>query len=166
MKGFINVDIAPFPGVDVVSDVSILPFADQSVDLIYSSHVFEHIHRTKTIDVLKEWHRVLKVGGIIRLAVPDFQQCVSWYLNNGDLDTIQGLVCGGHKNDNDAHRALFDHKKMKRQLESAGFFDVRSWNWRKTDHADHDDYSQSYLPHMDKEQGMLMSLNLEATRNK
>ena len=44
----------------------------------------------------------------------------------------------------------------------AGFARVRRWDWRATEHAGIDDYSQAYLPHMDKENGTLVSLNLEA----
>ena len=43
-----------------------------------------------------------------------------------------------------------------------GLDNVKEWDWRQTEHGQSDDYSQSYLPHMDKENGMLMSLNLQA----
>ena len=49
-------------------------------------------------------------------------------------------------------------------LESVGFVNVRWWDHRKTEHADCDDFSQSYYPHMLKASGRLMSLNLEATK--
>ena len=45
-----------------------------------------------------------------------------------------------------------------------GFSEVRPWGWRTTEHADLDDYSQAYLPHLHKENGMLVSLNLEAVK--
>ena len=49
-------------------------------------------------------------------------------------------------------------------FERAGFRQVRRWDWRDTGHAEIDDYSQAHLPHMDKESGRLMSLNLEAVK--
>ena len=45
-----------------------------------------------------------------------------------------------------------------------GFSEVRPWDWRTTEHGALDDYSQAYLPHLDKENGMLVSLNLEAVK--
>ena len=48
-----------------------LPFEDKVVDVIYSSHVFEHIDRDKIFYVLAEWRRVLKKGGLLRIVVPD-----------------------------------------------------------------------------------------------
>jgi hypothetical protein len=49
-------------------------------------------------------------------------------------------------------------------LLQAGFSEVRRWDWRNTEHSEVDDYSQAHLPHMDKENGRLMSLNLEAIK--
>jgi len=41
---------------------------------------------------------------------------------------------------------------------------VRRYDWRQTLHKDHDDHSQAYIPHMDKENGRLISLNVEAEK--
>jgi SAM-dependent methyltransferase len=59
----IGIDLG-YPGYDGVR----LPFADESVDAIYSSHCFEHIDDYKT--VLRDWYRLLKVGGYIVITVP------------------------------------------------------------------------------------------------
>jgi len=47
---------------------------------------------------------------------------------------------------------------------SIGFKDIKRYDWRKTEHFYVDDYSQTYYPHMDKEDGKLMSLNVEAIK--
>ena len=60
---------------------------------------------------------------------------------------------------------IYDKKYLTEILEKCGFGDIHEWNWRETEHNMYDDYSQSYLPHMDKENGMLMSLNLEGRKN-
>ena len=49
-------------------------------------------------------------------------------------------------------------------LEQVGFTDVKRYDWRATEHAEIDDYSQAYHPHMDKENGVLVSLNVECRR--
>ena len=48
-----------------------LPFEDGSVDAVYSSHFFEHIYYSDAEAILEECHRVLKPGGVLRLALPD-----------------------------------------------------------------------------------------------
>ena len=53
---------------------------------------------------------------------------------------------------------------MTRDLKSVGFRDVKRYDWKKTEHFYIDDYSQAYLPHMDKIRGNLMSLNVEAVK--
>ncbi len=59
---------------------------------------------------------------------------------------------------------IFDAPLLSGLLLQAGFSDVHRWDWQNTEHADVDDYSQAHLPHMDKESGRLMSLNLEAVK--
>ena len=57
-----------------------LPFEDNSMDEIYSSHVLEHIYGDESEDLLKECFRVLSPGGVIRIMVPDLQGFVQNYL--------------------------------------------------------------------------------------
>lgn len=167
LPGWVHVDALPYEHVDHVGPVQALPFAaDGSVDLIYACHVLEHFGRHEYRDVLVEWHRVLrKRGGILRLAVPDFAACAKVYmagtLSRGILD-VTGLLMGGQRDEYDYHKMLFDEPSLTAVLKDIGFSEVRHWDWQKTEHAGMDDYSQSYLPHMDKAQGTLMSLNLEA----
>ena len=65
-----------------------LPLADRSVDVVYSSHMVEHLDRSQVTEFLAEARRVLRVGGILRLAVPDISRLASDYLATGDADTF------------------------------------------------------------------------------
>jgi len=49
-------------------------------------------------------------------------------------------------------------------LKIIGMKKIRKYNWRQTEHANFDDHSQAYLPHMDKKDGVLMSLNVECIK--
>lgn len=168
IPGFIHVDAYAAPHIDFVGDVSKLDFvARNTVDLIYASHILEHFDRWRFREVLTEWREVLKPGGTLRLAVPDFAACAKLYYEEGLRDGLSGLIgliCGGQRYDRDYHKMIFDETFLRHELISLGFRNVRRWDWRKTDHADIDDYSQAYLPHMDKEHGVLMSLNLECDK--
>lgn len=59
-----------------------LPFKTGEVDACYASHVLEHLPRSSADDLLEECYRVLKPGGIIRLAVPDLENIASAYLQS------------------------------------------------------------------------------------
>lgn len=165
IPGFIHVDIQDYPHVDYRVPVNQLSFAaDHSVDLIYACHVLEHFGRHETDQVLKEWFRVLRKGGLLRLAVPDFEAVAGQYQQTGNLTELVGLVSGGQRNEYDFHKMVFDEKLLRERLLKAGFTSVSRYDWRHTEHSWLDDYSQAYLPHMDKEKGRLMSLNLEVIK--
>ena len=168
IPGFFHIDLAPAPHVDLVAPVERLGFiADCSVELIYACHVLEHFDRRRFRKVLREWHRVLEPKGVLRLSVPDFAVCAAIYYEQGLRDGLTGLIgliCGGQRDAHDYHRMIFDEPFLSEVLRGIGFRDVRRWDWRLTEHAHIDDFSQAYLPHMDKAHGRLMSLNLEAVK--
>ena len=127
LPGWTNVDLDDIPEIDVQDDVRTLTkIKDNSCDIIYASHVLEHFGRKEFESILKVWNKKLKINGILRLAVPDFEKAIEWYNDTKKIEDVIGLISGGQKTE-------FD-------------------------------YSQSYLPHMDKENGMLMSLNLQAVK--
>jgi predicted SAM-dependent methyltransferase len=164
IPGFVHIDAVDHPHIDHVCQIDRLPFiADGSVDLIYACHVLEHFKRREVDSVLGEWFRVLKPGGILRLAVPDFGAIATVYARHGDLDQVIGLLFGRQDYLYNIHYHVWDERTLNRALLRTGFSEVRRWDWRATEHADVDDYSQAYLPHMDKT-GVLMSLNLEAVK--
>lgn len=62
------------------------------------------------------------------------------------------------------HKTIYDFDSLKKLLMSVGFKNVDRYDWRKTSHSKFDDHSQAYLPHMDKENGTLISLNVECVK--
>lgn len=165
IPGFVHVDGLSYPHVDHVQPIDRLGvFETGSVDLIYACHVVEHFKRHEVEDVLREWFRVIRSGGTIRLSVPDFRVLAQIYLDSGDIDLVVGPICGRQDHQYNVHYNVFDMRSMTRLLERVGFVDVRPYDWRTTEHAGIDDFSQAYIPHMDKENGRLISLNVEATK--
>ncbi len=70
LEGWLNVDLQPLPGVDVVADVTQgLRFT--GVESIYAEHFLEHLPVAAAIGFLQESHRVLVDGGWIRLSTPN-----------------------------------------------------------------------------------------------
>jgi predicted SAM-dependent methyltransferase len=163
---FFHIDIIEGEHIDYQHDVRTLPmFDDETVDLIYASHVLEYFDWVEVIDVLREWWRVLKVGGTLRLAVPSLEALIRLYDEHG-LASVLGPLYGRMETDHKTiyHRVVYDHSSLALVLRLTGFKGIRRWDWRLTEHADVDDCSQSYYPHMDKDNGLLLSLNVEATK--
>jgi predicted SAM-dependent methyltransferase len=165
IKGYVHIDAIDFPHVDHVSAIDSLSFIEESsVELIYACHVLEHFKRRDVSKVLKEWNRVLIPGGILRLAVPNFEKICEVYTETKNLDLVIGPLFGGQNYLYNIHYNIFDLKSLQEQLFKSGFNDVRKYDWRETDHSDVDDYSQAYIPHMDKDNGTLISLNVECKK--
>lgn len=165
LPGWTNLDIEKLPGVDVVDDITTLTkIPDNSCDIIYASHVLEHVGRNEFENVIRTWNYKLKKNGILRIAVPDFEKIIIWYQKTKQIIDVVGLVSGGQKTKYDYHKMIYDKKRLTEILLDLGFHDIREWDWKQTDHSKFDDYSQCYLPHMDKDNGLLMSLNLEASK--
>jgi ubiquinone/menaquinone biosynthesis C-methylase UbiE len=167
IPGFVHVDLVAGEHVDYVQDVRLLPmFEDNSAELIYASHVLEYFDWFEVIDVLREWRRVLEPDGTLRLAVPDFDALMRVRRKTGSLALLWGSLYGRIETNQSFtyHECLYDFPTLTTTLRLAGFKNIHRWDWRKTEHADVDDCSQAYYPHMDKEHGLLLSLNVEAMK--
>ncbi|WP_199177560.1 methyltransferase domain-containing protein [Halobacteriovorax sp. DA5] len=165
LNDYINIDILETDAVDEIHNITDLSkFENNSIDEIYASHVLEHFSRNEVKNVLQEWTRVLKKGGIIRLAVPNFEAIVKVYLENKNLKELMGLLYGGQDNKYNFHYVTFDFISIKEILTELQFKNINQYNWKDFLPNDFDDFSRAYLPHMDFDNGQLMSLNIIAEK--
>jgi SAM-dependent methyltransferase len=75
-------------GIEWADAVRRIPLANGSADVVYSSHMFEHLHPHDAVSFLRETHRVLRPGGLLRLALPDLATLVRDYLRDLDADAF------------------------------------------------------------------------------
>ena len=66
-------------GFRIAGDASAMDLPDQSCDIVFCSHVFEHIPHIRLPMVLSEVNRILKVGGILRILTPDLKKIALAY---------------------------------------------------------------------------------------
>jgi predicted SAM-dependent methyltransferase len=122
----------PIPGwtnVDIKAGGSAYPltqYADGSVDEIRASHILEHFSHHEVALVLREWVRVLKRGGKLYVAVPDFERISRAYLD-GEKLPIQQYVTGGQVDEHDYHKAVFDRELLTEAMEYVGLTDLGPW---------------------------------------
>jgi predicted SAM-dependent methyltransferase len=165
--GYVHVDIRQEINPEVIDDVFKLEkFENDSAEIIYNSHVLEHVDRQGSYEALKRWYDVLKPGGILRVSVPDMEAVFEHYVYHRDLKILYAFLWGSQKYEKyDYHYHGWDFKTLKEAMEMTGFKDVQLWDWRETyPNNEIDDYSRAYLPHMDFEKGRLMSLNMQGTK--
>ena len=99
------------------------------------------------------------------MAVPDWEATVEVYRRTGDYENLLNWIYGGRDYDGNQHYRQFTFSGLKTLLIEAGFKRVVRYDWRKTEHADIDDFSKAYMPHLDYENGVLMSLNIECLKH-
>ena len=62
------------------------------------------------------------------------------------------------------HKTTYDFGDLSSLLECVGINDIERYDWKNTEHSLYDDHSQAYIPHMNKENGTLISLNVEGVK--
>ncbi|MCM1540507.1 MAG: class I SAM-dependent methyltransferase [Blautia sp.] len=112
-----------------------LPFDNESVDVVYSSHMIEHLYKEDFQKFLDESYRVLKTNGVFRLVVPDLQLEIKKYNEDGDADAFcAGLYMASYERPNfftklrlllygnRYHKWMYDGKSMKNYIETHSKF--------------------------------------------
>jgi len=123
--------------IEFADAVHRIPFPDKSVDVVYSAHMIEHLDRQAARRFLREVRRVLRPGGIVRIAAPDLSLLAAEYLAGGDADTfvsrtslaqerprglrarVQSAVVGPRH-----HLWMYDGDSLSALLRGAGFTDA------------------------------------------
>lgn len=145
LPGWVNIDIEP--GADLVIDVRKgLPFADSGVDFIYCEHFLEHLTFEEDAKVLKEFHRCLREGGVVRIAMPDLdyiiqkystdwknQDWLSWpeyefIKTKGQMINVEFRYWG--------HEYLYNEEDLRNQLIRAGFRKIIRCDWNNSVYAE------------------------------
>ncbi len=100
-----------------------LPFKDNSVEVIFSSHVLEHLFENAGEALLKECFRVLKPDGLIRVSVPDYDIALDQYL---DLDKKPVKKPNGSY----GHITKYNYEILNNKLKKAGFKQIVRSSYR------------------------------------
>jgi len=79
--GWINIDLGVSADGVIRHDVTRgVPMPDESCDLVYHSHLLEHLRRPDALPFMRECRRVLRPGGVLRVATPDLELIARLYL--------------------------------------------------------------------------------------
>ena len=113
------------------------PWKDRSADIIYSSHLLEHLSRRDGRRFLAECNRVLRVGGIVRLVVPDLRYSVDQYLEGRIMadEFLQALGVWPEQSEGRLkqrfgplfrfpHKCMYDSRTLPAILSEMGFQDT------------------------------------------
>jgi predicted SAM-dependent methyltransferase len=123
-KGYkcINVDERDLTNVDKVMDARKLDFSDEYFDYILALDIIEHFTIFETENILKEWKRILKVGGIIEFRMPNLKVICKKYIDEKhDTKKTSWLLFGAQDYSGNFHYVGFDRPWFKSIIEPLGF---------------------------------------------
>lgn len=119
----------------VLCDVKRLSFEDNYADHIAASHILEHFDIHEVAGVLKEWYRVLKVGGTMKIVVPNMEAVMKSYLKGEPISdapvydpcfarvgiwTWFNYIWGTHENEFNYHKCGFDKQVFAHLFSTLG----------------------------------------------
>lgn len=174
IDGYLNVDVRKVPDVDIILDLTAIPYEENFavadtwlledvpkddwtdwVDEILAQEFLEHISFKVVSNVLAEWNRIMKPGGILNVQVPDIGKMCEYYTKkqicqcvphkardwnsfsamrkcsfcNGKAkvnpDRWRFAFSGAGKHDYDWHKNQFTEESLKSVLKGAGFRDIK-----------------------------------------
>jgi predicted SAM-dependent methyltransferase len=119
LEDYINIDIRRTKATDYVCDVINLPFPKNSIKLIETYHMIEHLSRKGFYKAIKNWSSILIPGGKIIIELPDFDKAVKEYLDGNEerLNNIFGL----QRFKGDVHLYGYNFKRLEQILAQNGF---------------------------------------------
>jgi len=134
-ESFINLDYAWTPNVDLCWDITKkkYPFIDNRFEGIYTEHCLEHIPFNKFEENIREFNRILKPNGVLRIIVPDGELYLDIYQKRKEGINIQMPYEEGYISPmaringifrNHGHLFIYDFETIKLILEDSGFKNI------------------------------------------
>jgi predicted SAM-dependent methyltransferase len=131
-SGWTTVD--RYTDADITADMWDLPFEDGTVDCIWSSHALEHVERPLGLKSLFEWYRVLRVGGMMVIMVPNLDFVCRYVLTHG-AKTGFLMLFGAQNHPGEYHKNGWDLELLKMDVEGAGFTIQAAYNQYTPDYT-------------------------------
>jgi len=126
LDGFVNCDLYN-PKAQRRCDVRFLPFADDSVDEINADHIIEHFDAHEAWDVLREWKRVLRSGGVLRVETPDFLALCKAFVDAPDEQSrvnLYGAFFAKAWMPGEVHKFLYSETQLGWTMQEVGFVEL------------------------------------------
>ena len=138
---FINLDYSWHPSIDICWDITRKPYPLESGSLegIYTEHCLEHISFDNMKVNLREFYRLLKPGGLVRIVMPDGEIYLDIYQKRkqGSAELMpyeEGYITPMARINgifrNHGHMFIYDFETMKRLMEEVGFKSIRKCSFQ------------------------------------
>ena len=180
LKGWLNTDFMTTlrDGTPMYMDAGKpFPIPDASFDYVFSEHLFEHLTYPQATNMLKECYRIMKPGGVIRIATPNLQFLVDMYLHPEKSINKAYVEFNAQRSDLPSdpvytisyfhtswgHQIIYDPDSLTHFLEQIGFKDICRCEVSKSEHKALTGVEQ-HFNYLQYEFNLLETMVLEARR--
>ena len=155
LEDWINLDI--YPAQLSTNVLWGLPFTTGQCQFVFLSHLLEHLfYPTDAMSLLEDIHRILAPGGVVRIVVPDIEQCIGAYQDNNTAFFQQRIEHWGAGDGQatrlehflayagagpdpawlfEAHKFGFDYETLEHALQRVGFKNITRSGFMESEHA-------------------------------
>jgi predicted SAM-dependent methyltransferase len=141
LHGFVNLDYLWVPGIDLCWDITKgIPLPNHSLKGIFSEHCLEHFDKSVATDIVRDFHRLLKPDGTLRIVVPDAELYIDLYVKVRNGEAVKFPYVEGKVLPIDplnrifrehGHLYAYDFCSMREMILSAGFSAVTRTSFMK-----------------------------------
>jgi predicted SAM-dependent methyltransferase len=153
LGGWLNTDIELVPDVMRMDATELFPFSDKIFHYVYTEHMIEHVPYLKGAYMLRECHRVMREGGVIRIVTPDLAAILGLYRSDLRADQQEYLTwfCKTFVRQECpfsaaaainamfrqwGHQFLYDEETLRETMRAAGFRSVERFALGESRHFD------------------------------
>lgn len=153
LDGWLNTDLDLIPDVMRMDATQRFPFKDRTFQYVYTEHMIEHVSHPKGVDMLRECHRVMREGGVIRVITPNLAAILGLYSSDRRADQQEYLLwfcqtfvpqeCSPNAVSAInamfrlwGHQYIYDEDTLADTMRAAGFSSITRWLLGDSDHAD------------------------------
>ena len=123
-SGYVNIDWRRTNATDFVYDITSIPLKDNSVSVIESYHVIEHLSANDALSTLENWYKMLEVGGKKVIECPNFDEAAKENLDGNDNRIYN--IFGYRRFPGDGHLFGYNFQRLEKILLSIGFTDIQN----------------------------------------
>ncbi len=113
-----------------------IPLPAACAHYVFSSHFLEHLSKTHGEQLVHEAGRILKPGGMIRIAIPDLSQTIAAYQSGDKVAAMDGIFAYLDLGYFARHRYMYDFDMLQDLLGRAGFVAIHQCNLYEGDVPD------------------------------